>query len=170
MRWKQGHVWIKFGDWEGAAVKPCADEHRVAGFLLHLIEARVSVHLVEREQLGALAAAYSHANESEAGLGGWWLPSGCQLDVAQIRWFSFRVRRADPPHCFAPGEKGAQKPSLQALFCDNFGVVGAASEGLAMKEPVAAVLQSAAAYCMREKIDLRVSHVAGMRNEWADKL
>ena len=103
--------------WEGAAVKPCAEEQRVAAFILHLPEARVPVHLVEREQLGALAAADSQADESETGLGGWWLPSGCQLDVAQIRWFSFRVRRADLPHGFTPGEKGAQKPSLQALIC-----------------------------------------------------
>ncbi|OLQ06360.1 Protein lap1 [Symbiodinium microadriaticum] len=54
--------------------------------------------------------------------------------------------------------------------CDNLGVVGAAAKGFSMKEPVAAVLQAAAVYCMRERINLRVSHVAGSRNEWADML
>ena len=202
LRWKQGQAWVKFGDWAGAAVKPCAEEQRVAGFFLQLIEARVPVQLVECEQIGALAAADAYADESHAGLGGWWLPSGCQLDVTQIRWFSFHVRRSDLPVWFICGEKGTQKPSLQALicalealaqlillvlqrqdglvanagrvvvrqFCDNLGVVGATSKGFSMKEPVAAVLQAAAVYCMREKINLRVSHVAGTRNEWADKL
>ena len=30
------------------------------------------VHLAESEQIGALAAADAYADESEAGLGGWW--------------------------------------------------------------------------------------------------
>ena len=75
--------------------------------------ARVQVHLIECEQIGALAAADAYADESEAGLGGWWLPSGCQLEIAQIRRLSFRIRRSDLPHRFTSGEKGAQQPSLQ---------------------------------------------------------
>ena len=98
-------------------MKPCAEEQRVAGSFLQLIEARVPVQLVECEQIGALVVADAYADESHAGLGGWWLPSGCQLDVAQIRWLSFRVQRSDLPSWFTCGEKGAQKPSLRALIC-----------------------------------------------------
>ena len=54
--------------------------------------------------------------------------------------------------------------------CDNLGVVGTSATGFSMKEPVAGVLQAAAVYCMRERINLRVSHVAGARNTWADML
>ena len=57
---------------------------------------------------------------------------------------------------------------------DNLGVVGAAAKlklkGLSLKQPVAAELQAAAVCCMRECINVRVSHVAGSRNEWADML
>ena len=39
-----------------------------------------------------------------------------------------------------------------------------------MTEPKATVLQTAAVYCMRERINLQVFRVAGAGKEWADKL
>ena len=77
LRWKQGLAWLKFGDWACHSVKPCAEEKQVAAFFLRLIEARVPVHLVELEQ----KAIDAFASEREAGLGGWWLPVGSQLEV-----------------------------------------------------------------------------------------
>ena len=39
-----------------------------------------------------------------------------------------------------------------------------------MKQPLASVLQSTALFCLKERITLKISHVAGVRNEWADIL
>ena len=39
-----------------------------------------------------------------------------------------------------------------------------------MKQPLASVLQATALFCMKERLNLRVSHLAGVRNEWADTL
>ena len=55
-------------------------------------------------------------------------------------------------------------------FCDNDGAVGAVAKWSAMKRPLSDVVQSMALLCGRHKISLRVSHVAGHRNQWADAL
>ena len=91
----------------------------------------------------------------------------------------------------APSERSACEPAIHYVclgsacatrparpsetgWADNLGVVGAAAKlklkGLSLKQPVAAELQAAAVCCMRECINVRVSHVAGSRNEWADML
>ena len=49
--------------------------------------------------------------------------------------------------------------------CDNMGVVGAAAKQLSLKRPLAAVLESCALFCSRNRLTLRLSHVAGERNE-----
>ena len=54
--------------------------------------------------------------------------------------------------------------------CDNMGVVGACAKGMSLKEPLATVLQSAGLFCAEQGLDLRLSHVAGIRNAWADSL
>ena len=54
--------------------------------------------------------------------------------------------------------------------CDNAGVVAASHKGISLKQPLASVLQSLALYAARHKLQLRISHVAGSRNEWADVL
>ena len=45
--------------------------------------------------------------------------------------------------------------------CDNMGVVGAAAKQPSLKRPLAAVLQSCALFCSRNRLTLRLSHVAG---------
>ena len=54
--------------------------------------------------------------------------------------------------------------------CDNMGVVGASAKGMSLKEPLASVLQSAGLFCAEHGLDLRITHVAGVRNKWADAL
>ena len=49
-------------------------------------------------------------------------------------------------------------------------MVCATSKGLSLKQPLASVLQAAALLCLQHQVTLRVSHVAGVRNEWADAL
>ena len=53
---------------------------------------------------------------------------------------------------------------------DNLGVVCSSAKGLSMKEPLASILQATAVFCMQEHLNLRISHLAGCRNCWADAL
>ena len=53
---------------------------------------------------------------------------------------------------------------------DNLGVVGACAKGLSLEEPLASVLPSAGLFCAEQGIDLRLTHIAGIRNDWADAL
>ena len=55
-------------------------------------------------------------------------------------------------------------------LCDNLGVVCSTSKGLSMRRPLSFVLQASAVLCMWERVNLRVSHIAGVRNVWADAL
>ena len=54
--------------------------------------------------------------------------------------------------------------------CDNAGVVAVSQKGLTMRQPLASVLQAMAVYAAQRGIMLKISHVAGIRNEWADWL
>ena len=145
-----------------------------------------------------MAAADAYASGQSAGLGGWWLPDGLPLHPANIQWFSISLRQEELPKWFAEEAQDLQSliSALEALGqlvllecrlsspdgvgrvgwcslrqgCDNFGVVCATSKGLSLKQPLASVLQAAALLCLQHQVTLRVSHVAGVRNEWADAL
>ena len=54
--------------------------------------------------------------------------------------------------------------------CDNEGVVGAASKGSSMKKPLCYVLQALSFWAIRRGVALKLSHVADVRNSWADAL
>ena len=116
-----------------------------------------------------------------------------------LQYFSVRITLDDLPGWFRPASGDLQSciSALEALAqllllacrveaeevsqlrvgwlamrqrCDNMGVVGAAAKQLSLKRPLAAVLQSCALFCSRNRLTLRLSHVAGERNEWADML
>jgi len=116
-----------------------------------------------------------------------------------LQYFSVRITLDDLPGWFRPASGDLQSciSALEALAqllllacrveaeevsqlrvgwlamrqrCDNMGVVGAAAKQLSLKRPLAAVLESCALFCSRNRLTLRLSHVAGERNEWADML
>ena len=49
-------------------------------------------------------------------------------------------------------------------------VVAASQRGLSLKQPLAGVMQSLTLLAARYKVNLRIAHVAGVRNDWADGL
>ena len=55
-------------------------------------------------------------------------------------------------------------------WCDNAGVVASNQRGLSLKQPLAGVLQSMALLAAQCKVNLRMAHVAGVPNDWADGL
>ena len=158
---------------------------------------------MEKEGPCVVAAADAFAERDVAGLGGWWLPPGCALSLANVKYFSCYIRRVDLPTWFLQDDDGKQVQALQSCMCalealaqlvlldaqlrdgqshaslgrvcvrqqcDNLGVVRSSSKGLSMRRPLCYVLQASAMVCVREKLNLRVSHVAGVRNVWADAL
>ena len=107
--------------------------------------------------------------------------TGCIATMVLSEW-----RRASATHR-GPGSPGAiglaGRPAPASIgdvwqggwislrqSCDNAGVVAASHKGISLKQPLASVLQSLALYAARHKLQLRISHVAGSRNEWADVL
>ena len=192
-----GCTWAKFGDPTYRHVVASKEESSVAAFFLYIVSANAPVHLVEEEAHGVVAAADAFAEGDVAGLGGWWLPPGRDLELANIQYFAFRLKRSDLPAWFCQDHEGKQVPSLQSCICalealaprlsagevkaslgricvrqqcDNLGVVCSTSKGLSMRRPLSFVLQASAVLCMRERVNLRVSHIAGVRNVWADAL
>ena len=54
--------------------------------------------------------------------------------------------------------------------CDNLPAVGSTAKSLASAEPYCYGLQAFSAVCIKRQVQAHLTHVAGERNEWADKL
>ena len=145
-------------------------------------------------------AADAFADASGAGIGGWWLPEGAGLEPGNVQWFSMQLQRGSLPEWFqGSSSRGLQELIcfLEALaqlallvlrlesspappftgctlmlrqLCDNIGVVHATAKNLSQKEPLCYVLQALGFHSSRLGVSLATSHVAGVRNEWADAL
>ena len=124
-------------------------------------------------QLAASSICWFSISLDKSSLPEWFVPKGAGLqDVissleALAQLVLLVLQRQDP-------ESRIRSPNVGCLAvrqrCDNLGVVGACEKGLSMKQPLASVLQATALFCMKERLNLRVSHLAGVRNEWADTL
>ncbi|CAE7472172.1 Ubr3, partial [Symbiodinium pilosum] len=114
---KNGRVWVKFGDFDASCVQATKEESSVALFFLRIVQATSPVHLVEKEGPCVVAAADAFAERDVAGLGGWWLPPGCALSLANVKYFSCYIRRVDLPTWFLHDDDGKQVQSLQSCIC-----------------------------------------------------
>ena len=54
--------------------------------------------------------------------------------------------------------------------CDNMGFVCAAAKGMSLRQPLCGVLQSVSMFCLLRHFHLKVSHIPGEKNVWADAL
>ena len=136
---------------------------------------------------------------TEQALGGWWIRPDVQVCPENINWFSYQICRSDLPEWFRAEDLASVICALEALAqfvlclllvnevepescpaclgrmilrqqCDNQGVVGASSKGTSMTQPLSGVLQATAKLCLEQGIALRISHVPGEQNSWADAL
>ena len=55
-------------------------------------------------------------------------------------------------------------------LCDNASVTASTFKMLSMKAPLSHVLQTLGYFCCKHGAALHTSHIAGIRNEWADAL
>ena len=141
-----------------------------------------------------VAAADAFADESGAGIGGFWLPAGQALDPANTHWFAFAISESALPEWFSRNEGEGGKAPLQSLIaslealahmiarpahfgriclrqlCDNFGVVASSAKASSMKQPLCYVLQALSYFAVKHHVQLQISHLSGERNIWADAL
>eukprot|EP00435_Cladocopium_sp_Y103_P046226 s1410_g13.t1 len=143
-----------------------------------------------------LGAADAYATSRAAGIGGWWLPAGAAMGPESVLWFSMQLRAEDlPKWCAAPSLQTIIA-SLEALaqlvllelrareadfvagtclvqlgqLCDNEGTTAACIKWLTQKEPLCYILQVLGFVCAKRGVCLELTHVAGVRNVWADEL
>ena len=197
---KRDQAWLKFGEDGSAEICLSSEELAVARFFTRLLQHQedAPVHVVDLPGPCIVAAADAYAEGTRAGVGGWLLPEGAELHPSNIFWCSCEVEWAAVPAWFTKDLRDLQSAiaALEALAqlillscqrsqlsleakmgrislrqqCDNMGVVCSTAKHLSMKQPLASVLQSTALFCLKERITLKISHVAGVRNEWADIL
>ena len=195
---KHGRTWLKFGEPEPSCIKLSKEELSCVFFFKAMLAAQEPIHLVKQADSGVVAAADAFGEGRRWGIGGWFLPAGTCLSPWNIHYFSIQLDVAALPAWFLNGKSEVQRSiaALEALAqlvlldgqrrrlgsdsnlgwlslrqaCDNAGVVCATQKGLSMAQPLASVLQSMALYAGQHKINLRLSHVAGQRNGWADAL
>ncbi|CAE8603447.1 unnamed protein product, partial [Polarella glacialis] len=55
-------------------------------------------------------------------------------------------------------------------WCDNMPAVGAAAKLFSSKPPLCFAMQALSHVCVKWQAEAFVSHLAGSRNDWADKL
>ena len=149
---------------------------------------RASFALVPAPKLTG-GAADAWANETVAGLGGWACFGG------RLQWFHLELRREMIPKDWNWPESmqrgisslellaqlallsmsvslAGKQGSIQVCFrqrSDNMPTVGVVAKGLCTAYPLGAALQTLAYACLGYECDLDVAHIAGERNEKADK-
>ena len=145
-----------------------------------------------------MAMADAWAAGSHAGIGGWWRWKNT-VDPAEIYWFHLPITRKDlPAHWHCDGTdlskiiatlelvaqlvllKGRLATAASALdltsrrlsfqFSDNSAVVAATGSWLTTKAPLDKALQAVGWHCHAAQLVPVVSHIAGIRNDWADAL
>ena len=129
--------------------------------------------LPEGAPLAASSIIWFSFHLDRAALPGWFVGGDADLEtricaleaLAQLVLLAMQVQEY---------AHGPRRPNVGCIALrqqsDNLGVVCSSAKGLSMKEPLASILQATAVFCMQEHLNLRLSHLAGARNGWADAL
>ena len=159
----------------------------------------LDIWCLTQEQSKEIGAADAYATEADAGLGGWWLPTGCTLAPQNTLWFQISLQHSDLPAWFCSPQSNVQcriaalealaqlvllilqvqdtaAPQVQSILvqvpqlCDNAAVASLSSKMLSQKNPLSYMLQAIGYFSCKLGVILQVSHIAGVRNIWADML
>ena len=171
----------------------------VAKLLIRSIEDHAPIPLQISPYNTGLSAADAFATDSTAGIGGWWLPTHCRMEASNVKWFRLDLDRCSLPGWFKVSNGPSLQKCIAALealaqvvllllqvqqadavakhvvlqfsqLCDNAGVTAASAKMLSQSEPLCWVLQCLGYYCCKHSVSLSLSHIAGIRNTWADSL
>ncbi len=192
---KHGKGLIRFLDFSSTEVEVDVYSAYVARLFHNAVQSNCPWQLGgKRDGRQWASAADAYADESGAGIGGWWTADGSWPEhPGQIRWFFVRVtKKYLPAHWGFKDQLQRAIATLEAVaqwvlfalrlqeglgsnielrqFCDNFGVVCASQKMFSTKAPLCYALQGIAWEAARAGSSVDISHRAGTRNEFADAL
>ena len=197
--YSNGLVFVVFFDFDCDTARVSADAQHASRVLYNAIWEQQPIPLCITEKGGCTAAADAWADEDTAGIGGWWLPPGLTCHPANIHWFSWQLTRQSLPKWFKTKDSPSMQSTICALEalaqlvllllrvqqgsfhssrcsialrqqCDNAGVVFSTKKSLSQKQPLCWILQALGFWSCKLGLVLKVSHIAGVRNDWADWL
>lgn len=197
-RVRNGQVSLVFFDYGSPRTASCDRSVWAARLFYNAIVSHIGIPLSISEASQCIGAADAFATSTTAGIGGWWVSAGLSPSAANVQWFSFQLSRKDLPAWFRCLESSSLQSCIVALealaqlvllvlrcrsapgeskcvlrfaqLCDNQAVTFATLKMLSTKQPLCYVLQALGFYCCEYRVALTCSHVAGVRNEWADCL
>ena len=188
LRVHQGSVSVVFFSQNHPSTRTCEE----SAYAAKLFVKAVSIQAL-------IGAADAFTTEADAGLGGWWLPTGCTLAPQNTLWFQISLQHSNLPAWFCSPQsnmqcriaalealaqlvllilqvQGTAAPQVQSILvqvpqlCDNAGVASLSSKMLSQKNPLSYMLQAIGYFSCKLGVILQVSHIAGVRNIWADML
>ncbi len=197
---KNNGAWVTFWDFDSEWLRVDSETAHAATLFWNAVFVQQSIPLVVPRTFGGVAAADAFAEGEWAGIGGWMLPPGAELQPENIIWYAEEIHINDLPSwfrsCCGKEDLQAYISSFEAMGqlallelrchedeeaqeagavglrqrCDNQGVVAASAKALSMKKPLCYVLQAMGFAACEKGIQLRITHIAGNRNDWADAL
>ena len=103
---RSGCAWATFSDIAADKVKVNKHEAGTAQFFVNAIKCGINVPFWSTAGPGEIAAADAFADDTGAGIGGFWLPAGAVLDPQNIIWFSCPLSKDSLPGWFCKNECG----------------------------------------------------------------
>ena len=195
----QGSVSVVFFSQSHPSTQTCEESAYAAKLFVKAVSIQAPIPLYWQMGGALVGAADAYATEADAGLGGWWLPTGCTLAPQNALWFQISLQHGDLPAWFCSPQSNMQcriaalealaqlvllilqvqetaAPQVQSILvqvpqlCDNAAVASLSSKMLSQKNPLSYMLQAIGYFSCKLGVILQVSHIAGVRNIWADML
>ena len=195
----QGSVSVVFFSQNHPSTRTCEESVYAAKLFVKAVSTQAPFPLYWQMGGALIGAADAYATEADAGLGGWWLPTGCTLAPQNTLWFQISLQHSDLPAWFCSPQSNMQcriaalealaqlvllilqvqetaAPQVQSILvqvpqlCDNAALASLSSKMLSQKNPLSYMLQAIGYFSCKLGVILQVSHIAGVRNIWADML
>ncbi len=189
-----GSATVVLLDLHADTARVSSDCAHAAKLFARTVVSQGSVPLRSVDAAAVAGAADAFATPTSAGLGGWWLPPGKQLEPQNILWFSIPLVRSDLPAWFKSADSDSLQSCIAALeglaqlillllqhkeqhvtagragvtirqLCDNIGMVSSSNKGLSQTLPLAYVLQACGFWASKLGVLLKVSFIPGTSNE-----
>ena len=193
-RLRSGRAWVKTADTNSLDTMIDDNAAEAAMRFQHFFLSNSSA-LVGREwqlpltSTTCFAFADAWADDSCGGMGGWFASSQ-PSSPTEIKWFHIPLHLSQFPSkwgltslqkAIATLELLAQcallmlHPVTSSTICivqhsDNLPSVGATAKGMSTKAPLCFGMTCLATIAVSRQIQVQISHVAGIRNEWADHI
>eukprot|EP00434_Breviolum_minutum_P007958 symbB.v1.2.007019.t1/scaffold427.1/size208084/1 len=96
----QGSVSVVFFSQNHPSTRTCEESVYAAKLFVKAVSTQAPFPLYWQMGGALIGAADAYATEADAGLGGWWLPTGCTLAPQNTLWFQISLQHSDLPAWF----------------------------------------------------------------------